>query len=138
MAELKTPTASYLPGEDPDTVEANRRYQEALAKLTESLDNRKNRFFDPTLLAMAEGFLGPSQTGSFGEALGRVAGKLGPAEAAAAKEQQDLAQQQVAVAGQGLELQRLKSRDAELSKYLNPGAAPATPTGPLTDRKSVV
>lgn len=132
MAELKTPTASYLPGEDPDTVEANRRYQEALAKLTESLDNRKNRFFDPTLLAMAEGFLGPSQTGSFGEALGRVAGKLGPAEAAAAKEQQDLAQQQVAVAGQGLELQRLKSRDAELSKYLNPGAAPATPTGPLT------
>jgi hypothetical protein len=133
MAETKTPTASYLPGEDAETLEANRRYQEALTKLTESLDTRKNRFFDPTLLAMAEGFLGPTQTGSFGEALGRVAGKLGPAEAAAAKEQQDIAQQQLAVAGQGLELQRLKSRDTALNQYLNPTApAPAPVTGPLT------
>lgn len=133
MSEAKAPTASYLPGEDPDTIEANRRYQEALAKLTESLDSRKNRFFDPTMLAAAQGFLAPTQTGGFGESLGNVAGKLGPAEAAAAKEEQDLAQQKFAVAGQGLELQRLKARDAELGKYLNPqGAAPAAPPqGPL-------
>lgn len=133
MSEAKAPTASYLPGEDPDTIEANRRYQEALAKLTESLDSRKNRFFDPTMLAAAQGFLAPTQTGGFGESLGNVAGKLGPAEAAAVKEEQDLAQQKLAVAGQGLELQRLKARDAELSKYLNPqGAAPAAPAqGPL-------
>lgn len=130
MSEAKTPTASYLPGEDPDTIEANRRYQEALAKLTESLDSRKNRFFDPTMLAAAQGFLAPTQTGGFGESLGNVAGKLGPAEAAAAKEEQDLAQQKLAVAGQGLELQRLKARDAELGRYLNPPtAAPAQ--GPL-------
>jgi hypothetical protein len=128
MAEAKAPATSYLSGEDPDIVEANRRYQEAMKNLTESLDVRKNRFFDPTLLAMAEGFLGPTQTGSFGEALGRVAGKLGPAEAAALKEKQDIAQQQVAVAGQGIELQRLKARDAALNNYLNPSAAP---TGPL-------
>lgn len=133
MSGANAPTASYLPGEDPDTVEANRRYQEALAKLTESLDSRKNRFFDPTMLAAAQGFLAPTQTGGFGESLGNVAGKLGPAEAAAAKEEQDLAQQKFAVAGQGLELQRLKARDAELGKYLNPqGAAPAAPPqGPL-------
>lgn len=133
MSGANAPTASYLPGEDPDTVEANRRYQEALAKLTESLDSRKNRFFDPTMLAAAQGFLAPTQTGGFGESLGNVAGKLGPAEAAAAKEEQDLAQQKFAVAGQGLELQRLKARDAELGKYLNPqGAAPAAPQqGPL-------
>lgn len=131
MAEAKAPATSYLSGEDPDIVEANRRYQEAMKNLTESLDVRKNRFFDPTLLAMAEGFLGPTQTGSFGEALGRVAGKLGPAEAAALKEKQDIAQQQVAVAGQGIELQRLKARDAALNNYLNPNA-PAAPTGPLT------
>jgi hypothetical protein len=131
MAEAKAPTASYLPGEDAETLEANRRYQEALAKLTDSLDNRKNRFFDPTMLAMAQGFLAPTQTGGFGESLGNVAGKVGPAEAAALKEEQDLAQQKFAVAGQGLELQRLKARDAELSKYLNPNAL-AAPTGPLT------
>ena len=131
MAEAKAPAVSYLSGDDPDIIDANRRYQDALAKLTESLDVRKNRFFDPTLLAMAEGFLGPTQTGSFGEALGRVAGKLGPAEAAALKEKQDIAQQQVAVAGQGLELQRMKQREAELSKYLNdPQAAAGPMAGP--------
>lgn len=127
MAEAKAPASSYLSGDDPEVIEANRRYQEAMAKLTESLDTRKNRFFDPVMLAMAEGFLGPTQTGSFGEALGRVASKLGPAEAAAAKEKQDIAQQQLAVAGQGLELQRLKQREAALNTYLNP----KTPTGPL-------
>ena len=132
MAEAKAPTASFLPGEDAEAIEANRRYQEALQKLTESLDSRKNRFFDPVMLAAAQGFLAPTQTGGFGESLGNAAAKIGPAEAAALKEEQDVAQQRLGVAGQGLELQRLKSRDAELSKYLNPGAAPATPTGPLT------
>jgi hypothetical protein len=123
------PSASYLPGEDPDAVEANRRYQEALAKLTESLDTRKNRFFDPTMLAAAAGFLAPTQTGGFGESLGKAAANIGPAEAAAQKEEQDIAQQRLAVAGQGLELQRLKARDAELEKYLKPKAE--APTGPL-------
>jgi len=127
MTEAKAPAAGYLSGDDPDIIEANRRYQEALRNLTESLDVRKNRFFDPTLLAMAEGFLGPTRTGSFGEALGRVAGKLGPAEAAALKEKQDIAQQQVAVAGQGIELQRMKARDAELLKYLGESQAPSGP-----------
>jgi len=135
MAEAKAPTASYLPGEDLDTLEANRRYQEALAKLTESLDSRKNRFFDPTMLAMAQGFLAPTQTGGFGESLGNVAAKVGPAEAAAAKEEQDIAQQKFAVAGQGLDLQRLKARDTDISKFLAgdqpPTAAPA-PAGPLS------
>jgi hypothetical protein len=133
MAEAKAPTASYLPGEDAETLEANRRYQEALAKLTDSLDNRKNRFFDPTMLAMAQGFLAPTQTGGFGESLGNVAGRLGPAEAAALKEEQDIAQQKFAVAGQGLELQRLKSRDTALNNYLNPVAPAAAPAvGPLS------
>ena len=128
MAEAKAPTASYLSGEDPEVIEANRRYQEALAKLTESLDTRKNRFFDPTMLAAAKGFLAPTQTGGFGESLGNVAGQLGPAEAAAAKEEQEIAQQKLAVAGQGVELQRMKQRDAELLKYLG---GPQAPSGPL-------
>jgi len=139
MAEAKASTANYLPGEDTETLEANRRYQEALAKLTDSLDNRKNRFFDPTMLAMAQGFLAPTQTGGFGESLGNVAGRLGPAEAAALKEEQDLAQQKFAVAGQGLELQRLKSRDAALNQFLNPTApasAPAPAAGPLSGPKA--
>jgi hypothetical protein len=136
MAEAKTPSASYLPGTDPDIVEANRRYQEALDTLTQSLDTRKNRLFDPVMLSMAQGFLAPTQTGSFGESLGNVAGKVGPAEAAAMKEQQDIAQQKLGVATQGLELQRLKSRDAELSRFLGdlpPAGAKQDPVaGPLS------
>lgn len=132
MAAAQAPTASYLPGDDPDALEANRRYQEALAKLTESLDSRKNRFFEPTMLAAAQGFLAPTQTGGFGESLGNAAGKLGTAEEARIKEEQNIAQQRVAVAGQGLELQRLKQRDAELTKYLDPQA----PKGPLAGPQS--
>jgi len=133
MAEAKAPTASFLSGDDPDTLEANRRYQEALSKLTESLDSRKNRFFDPTMLAMAQGFLAPTQTGGFGESLGNVAAKVGPAEAAAQKEEQDIAQQRLAVAGQGLDLQRLKARDTDISKFLAGEQPPtAAPAGPLS------
>ena len=133
MAETKAPTANYLPGEDPAALEANRRYQEALAKLTESLDARKNRFFEPTLLAMAQGFAAPTRTGGFGESLGNALGKIGEAETASVKENQEIAQQQLGVATQGLELQRLKARDAALERYLNPSAAaPAPQAGPLT------
>jgi hypothetical protein len=137
MAEAKTPSASYLPGDDPEAVEANKRYQEALTLLNQSLDTRKNRLFDPTMLAMAQGFLTPGQTGSFGESLGNVAKNVGVAQEAESKREQEIAQQRLAVAGQGLELQRLKSRDAELSNYLNPmgpvaGPKAAPVAGPLS------
>ena len=75
-----TPAVAYVPGTDAATVEANRVYQEALRKLNESLDLRKNRTFDPMLLAAAQGFLAPTKTGSFMESLGRVAGAVGEAQ----------------------------------------------------------
>ena len=118
MAKAETPSAHYLAGEDPEIIEANRRYQEALAELTSSLDNRK-RMFDPTLLAMAQGFLSPTQTGGFGESLSNVAKHVGAAQEAEDKRNQELLQQKLAVAGQGLELQRLRSRDADIAKWLS-------------------
>ena len=127
MAEVKTPSAQYLAGEDPDIVAANKRYQDAVARLSDSLANRK-MMFDPTLLAMAEGFLSPTQTGSFGESLGKMAGKVGAAQELEDKRQMGLREREVAVAGQGVELQRMKQRDAELLKYLG---GPQAPSGPL-------
>lgn len=129
MPEAKTPSASYLPGQDPDIVEANRRYQLALEELTSSLDNRK-RMFDPTLLAMAQGFLAPTQTGGFGESLSHVAKNVGAAQEAEEKRNQELLEKKLGVASQGLELQRLKARDAELAKYLGEGEQ-QPPAGPL-------
>jgi hypothetical protein len=137
MAEPKAPSASYLPGNDPEAIEANRRYQEALTLLNQSLDTRKNRLFDPVLLAMAQGFGAPTQTGGFGESFSNAAKSVSAAEEAEIKREQEIAQQRLAVAGQGLELQRLKSRDAELSNYLNPtgpvaGPKAAPAAGPLS------
>lgn len=130
MAEAKTPSAQYLSGEDPEIVAANKRYQDAVARLSDSLANRK-MMFDPTLLAMAEGFLSPTQTGGFGESLGKVAGKVGAAQEIEDKRQMGLREREVAVAGQGIELQRMKARDAELLKYLNESQPPSGPlTGP--------
>ena len=130
MAEAKTPSAQYLSGEDPEIVEANKRYQDAVARLSDSLANRK-MMFDPTLLAMAEGFLSPTQTGGFGESLGKAAGKVGAAQEIEDKRQMGLREREVAVAGQGIELQRMKQRDAELLKYLGESQPPSGPlTGP--------
>jgi hypothetical protein len=127
MAEAKTPSAQYLAGEDPEIVAANKRYQDAVARLSDSLANRK-MMFDPTLLAMAEGFLSPTQTGSFGESLGKMAGKVGTAQEAEDKRQMALREREIAVAGQGVDLQRMKARDAELLKYLG---GPQSASGPL-------
>lgn len=127
MAEAKTPSVQYLAGEDPEIALANKRYQDAVAKLSDSLANRK-MMFDPTLLAMAEGFLSPTQTGGFGESLGKMAGKVGAAQEAEEKRQMALNERELAVAGQGVELQRMKARDAELLKYLG---GPQPSTGPI-------
>jgi hypothetical protein len=135
MATSNTTTLTsshFLAGEDPETVEANRKYQEALSKLTDSLDSRKNRLFDPIMLAMAQGFATPGQTGSFGESLGNVAKNVGAAQEQETKNDQEIARQQFAIAGQGVELQRSKSRDADISRYLAGEPPPTRPTGPLT------
>ena len=101
----------FAPGQDPASLEANRAYQDALKKLTESLDQRKNRFFDPTYLAAAQGFLEPGSPDFF-ESLGRVAGNIGKAQEAGIKEDQAIAQQRLELAGRGVELQRQKGKDA--------------------------
>lgn len=125
-----TPAVAYVPGTDPATVEANRVYQDALRKLNESLDLRKNRTFDPMLLAAAQGFLAPTKTGSFMESLGRVAGSVGEAQEKSIAEQQQEAQQRLGVAQSGLELERLRQRERILGGG-NLGMPSMAPTGGL-------
>jgi len=133
----KAATSVYAPGEDPESMKANLEYQEALRKLTESIDQRKNRFFDPTWLAAAQGFLAPGAPDFF-ESLGRVAGNVGKAQEAQVKENQDIAQMRLDLAGRGVELQRQKARDAMVRRLLagegeppaaepQAGALPGTP-----------
>jgi hypothetical protein len=65
----------------------------ALKRMRDSLDDRKNRLFDPVLMQTAAGFLKPTKTGSFGESLGYAAENAGVAaerEAAFQRENQKL------------------------------------------------
>ncbi|HSG19880.1 MAG TPA: hypothetical protein VLA31_03850, partial [Burkholderiaceae bacterium] len=138
---MATQTIGYLPGQDPGDMQANEEYQQALQRMLASLDARKNRMFDPTMLAMAQGFLTPTKTGSFGESLGYAVGNLRAAQEEEAKLDQDLAQQQLALAGQGLNLQRQKARERAFESMMRPtpsegagepsGAVPGAPAGPV-------
>ena len=74
-----SPLSKTYAGYDPDQVISG-----AYDMLSKSLDNRTQKpkqMFDPTLMAMAQGFLSPTKTGSFGESLGFAAGKVSEAEA---------------------------------------------------------
>ena len=129
MSKPGSPQTTYLAGDDPETIAANRAYQDALSKLTDSLNSRKNRLFDPVLLAAAQGFLAPTQTGSFGESLGNAAAKIGAAESAAFKERQELDEQRLLLASRGLEMQRQKSRQAMANRFLQEEQTGALPGG---------
>jgi hypothetical protein len=128
MAE-KT-TVGYLPGSDPEAVEANMAYQEALQRMQNALEARRSRFIDPTALALAQGFLAPTQTGGFGESLGLAAKNLREAQLQEEKEERDIAQAQLGLAGKGLELERMRQREREFGRLLGEpqGGLPTTTT----------
>lgn len=107
--------------------EADLKYQKALDDLMQRLDSRKNRLFDPTLLAMAQGFLTPGQTGSFGEALGNAAQRVGAVQQQQQKEDIDLAQMRLQVAqGAREQAARLKGQEA-FQGILGGGQRPPAP-----------
>lgn len=117
----------YLPGTDPESVQANMAYQQALQKMQSALEARQNRFFDPEMLAFAQGMLAPTQTGGFGESLGYSLKGLREAQAQAEKEEQDIASAQLGLAGKGLELERLKQREREFGRLMGEPIVPSAP-----------
>lgn len=135
----------YLPGTDPGDMAANREAQMALQKLLASLDARQNSMFDPTLLALAEGFLKPTQTGSFGESLGYAAAGMRQAQEKELEREQKIAQARFELSQQGLALQRQKARERMFKQMIggegtpepaepavSPSGAPAGPPSPVS------
>lgn len=119
MATQQTKGAlGFLPEVSPEAAEANRRYMEAQRKLAETLDVRKGRTFDPVWLAAAQGFLGPTSTGSAFEAFGRVAGNIGEAQAKEQELAKQIAAQELELAGAGLGLERMRQRDQAFQRML--------------------
>lgn len=115
MATSKSPLSLYA--ETPEEQEPIQAYKEAQQKLIEALEGRR-QLFDPTLLAMAQGFLSPTKTGSFGEALGNVASQLGPVQAAEDKRAQELAKMRYELASQNVAQQRATRGEKEFRGLL--------------------
>ena len=94
---------AFAYGEDEESALANQRYKDAYDRLTQAIDARSEKpWFDPTLLAAAQGLLAPTRTGNFFEALGNAAGTIGKAEETERSKAIELAQMRLELAGMGV------------------------------------
>ena len=75
-----------------DQTDSELDYKNALLKIKSALDAREKRGYSPTLLAISQGMLAPSATGSFGEGVGQAAGNVLKVQQQEEKENLDNAQ----------------------------------------------
>lgn len=108
--------------------ELQSRMEEAYQKLVDSLDQRKNRFFDPTWLAAAQAFAKPASTGSAFEALGNVAGAVGKSQEEESKREFELNKAKFDINKELLALNQQQKRQQFGMSEL--GETPPTPVTP--------
>tara|TARA_R110000868_G_scaffold45247_4_gene150303 strand:+ start:1104 stop:2858 length:1755 start_codon:yes stop_codon:yes gene_type:complete len=109
----KAPDFTNVIGSD-----AMQEYLDAQKNARDKFEERNNnRLFDPTMLAMAQGFLAPTKTGSFGESLGNVAAAVGPAQAAEEKRTMDMAKMRLEMAQQGIQTD-IQTKQAQMRQNL--------------------
>lgn len=108
----KAPDYTNVIGSD-----AMQEYLDAQKNARDKYDERNNRLFDPTMLAMAQGFLAPTKTGSFGESLGNVAAAVGPAQSAEEKRTMDMAKMRLEMAQQGIQTD-IQTKQAQMKQRL--------------------
>jgi len=109
----KAPDFTNVIGSD-----AMQEYLDAQRNAREKFEERNNnRLFDPTMLAMAQGFLAPTKTGGFGESLGNVAAAVGPAQSAEEKRIMEMAKMRLEMAQQGVQTD-IQTKQAEMKQRL--------------------
>lgn len=96
-------------------------------ELETALTNRQ-QLFDPVLLAMAQGFLAPTKTGKFGEALGNVAAQVAPAQQAEEKRMLENIAMRRDLAASKLGAQQASRDEQMLRGLLKPSTATPTAT----------
>jgi hypothetical protein len=106
----KSPLSLYA--DSPEAEKVVQEYKDQQKLLMDSLVNRK-QLLDPTLLAMAQGFLSPTKSGSFGESLGNVAGAVAPVQLAEEKRAQDIAKMRFDMAQQNLQSYQQTAADKD-------------------------
>ena len=97
--------------------DAMQTYLDARKRANDAFEERQNRLIDPVYLAMAQGFLAPTKTGSFGESLGNVAAQVGPAQSAEDKRIMEMAKMRLDMATQGLQTE-IQTKQAEMKQRL--------------------
>jgi len=96
-----------------DNPEAIQSAESALERLSKAYEARNKQFFDPQMLAMAEGFLAPTRSGSFGESLGNAANRLRLAQESQGKQEIESAQGNMAIIQQKAALEQQKRLGTE-------------------------
>jgi hypothetical protein len=122
----KAPLSTFA--ETPEDQQIVQEYRNQQKMLMDSLVNRK-QLFDPTLLAMAQGFLSPTKTGSFGEVLGNVASQIAPVQQQEEKRAQDIAKMRFDMAQQNFQMNRKDQATRMLFPGQPQGQAPAGEPG---------
>jgi hypothetical protein len=107
--------------------DAYSNYTDAQKRLDDILSQRENRLFDPVMLAMTQGILSPTKTGSFGEAIGNTAGLVGQAQAAENKNATEMAKMRLDVAQQGLSTDIGLQQQKNIGEFINRNTAGYTP-----------
>jgi hypothetical protein len=130
MAEKTAlPKSLYAFGEGEESAEANRRYEDAYNQLIAAVEKRNQpQFFDPTLLAISQAFLGPTKTGSFGEAAGVAAGNVAKAQESEQTRAEELAKMRLELAGMGVERASQRGIVQNLAKKAGMAPAGTVPT----------
>jgi hypothetical protein len=119
---------------DPSDEPYIQELRSARESLRAALDSRQNQLFDPVLLAMSQGFLAPTKTGSFGEVLGNVAGQVGPAQQAEEKRAREIASMKMELAANELAQNRATigmKKGMELLNRGQPQAGQPAPQAPV-------
>lgn len=120
MAEKSALPSLYSP--DPEDQELISEIKGQYTELSEALKARKLPF-DPKLMALAQGFLAPTQTGSFGESLGYAAKGYSEAATAEDKDARERAALRLQLA-QGELAQRQATRKSKMGQQILMGGFP--------------
>jgi hypothetical protein len=116
-------------GDDPQSLQANQAYKEAMDKLLQTYEARSEKpFFDPKMLSLAQAFAKPTQTGSIFESLGNVAGSLNKSQEEEQTKAEELAKMRLEMAGMGVGQANQRAAMQMYREGTQPSAAP--PGGP--------
>ena len=96
----------------------------AMQRIEMLLAQRENKQYNPTLLAIAQGFLAPSATGSFGEGAGAAAGNVLKSQEQEQKQGMENAQMRLQLAQAQKEQANLRSAQKDFARTTGIGGQP--------------